>query len=132
MPDFDSMSPEEIMAWMETLAERQGATEGFTSDKRLDVPEVDPNSVDQSQFGEYIPHGMDPEKWRAMQAEEEAKKQAALAARKQQPAVSPPVSAPAIGAAPPAPEAVLAAAAPVASGEMPDFDSMSPEELMAL
>src|SRR3990172_6180657 len=85
MPDFDSMSPEEIMAWMETLAERQGATEGFTSDKRLDVPEVDPNSIDQSQFGEYIPHGMDPEKWRAMQAGEEAKKQAALAARKQQP-----------------------------------------------
>jgi len=44
-PDFDKMSPEEIMAWMESLAKRQGANEGFTTAADMDVPEVDPNTV---------------------------------------------------------------------------------------
>ena len=124
MPDFDSMSPEELMAWMETLAERQGATEGFTTDKRVDVPEVDPDSVDQSQLGEYIPYGMDPEKWRQMQAEEEAKKQAALQA-KQQAAQPEPQPEP----QPPAPAQPVAEAEPQA--ELPSFDDDSEAETIS-
>jgi Ca-activated chloride channel homolog len=31
MPDFDSMSPEEMMKWMESLAKRQGAAAGMTT-----------------------------------------------------------------------------------------------------
>ena len=42
MPDFDNMSQEEIMAWMETLAKRQGASEGFTTAADMDIAEVDP------------------------------------------------------------------------------------------
>ena len=44
-PNFDNMTPEEIMAWMESLAKRQGADEGFTTAADVDVPEIDPNSV---------------------------------------------------------------------------------------
>jgi tetratricopeptide (TPR) repeat protein len=78
-PDFDSMSPEELMAWMETLAERQGASEGFTTDKRVEIDEVDPDSVEDSGPG-YIPYGMTEEQWAAKQAEEEAAKAARRAA----------------------------------------------------
>ncbi|NDJ59751.1 MAG: hypothetical protein GYB67_01430, partial [Chloroflexi bacterium] len=55
MPDFDSMSPEEIMAWMETLAKRQGAdaTE-FTTEANVDIADVDPTSVQIDEPG-YIP-----------------------------------------------------------------------------
>ena len=54
-PDFENMSPEEIMAWMETLAKRQGATEGFTTDADLDIPEIDPTSVVIDEPG-YVPY----------------------------------------------------------------------------
>ncbi|MCL4256385.1 MAG: hypothetical protein KJ043_21685, partial [Anaerolineae bacterium] len=75
-PDFDSMSPEEIMAWMEALAVRQGATEGIISDEasRPQVQEIDPNSVDIKD--NYIPYGMSAEQWEKKQAEERAKKEA--------------------------------------------------------
>lgn len=53
-PDFDKMSPEEIMAWMESLAKRQGANEGFTTAADMDVPEVDPNTVVIDEPG-YVP-----------------------------------------------------------------------------
>ena len=44
--DFDSMTPEELMSWMETLAARQGATtEGFITESRMDITEVNPNAV---------------------------------------------------------------------------------------
>lgn len=55
MPDFNSMSPEEIMAWMETLAKRQGATEGFTTAADAQIAEIDPNSVVIDEPG-YIPY----------------------------------------------------------------------------
>jgi hypothetical protein len=58
MPDFDSMSPEEIMAWMETLAKRQGAHEGFTTDADMDIAEIDPSSVVIDEPG-YVPYGQE-------------------------------------------------------------------------
>lgn len=53
-PDFDSMSPEEIMKWMESLAKRQGATEGFTTSADAQVAEIDPSSVVIDEPG-YVP-----------------------------------------------------------------------------
>lgn len=58
MPDFDNMSPEEIMAWMETLAKRQGASEGFTTAADMDIAEIDPNSVVIDEPG-YVPYGQE-------------------------------------------------------------------------
>ena len=122
-PDFDSMSPEELMAWMETLAERQGASEGFTTEQRMDIAEVDPTTVEETGPG-YIPYGMSEEDWAKKQAEEEAQK----AARQQTTTPEPTPAPPAPTVTEPEPEP-----APVASadGGTPDFDSMSPEELMA-
>ncbi len=54
-PDFDNMSPEEIMKWMETLAKRQGATEGLVTPADADVPEIDPTTVQIDEPG-YIPY----------------------------------------------------------------------------
>ncbi|MCL4879859.1 MAG: hypothetical protein KJ064_24590 [Anaerolineae bacterium] len=54
MPDFENLNSSEEddplggidpMAWLESLAVRQGATEGFTTDHNVDVPDIDPNSV---------------------------------------------------------------------------------------
>lgn len=56
IPDFDSMSPEEVMAWMESLAKRQGATEGFTTAADLDINEVDPSTIQLDEPG-YVPFG---------------------------------------------------------------------------
>ena len=51
-PDFDSMSPEEVMAWMESLAKRQGAnSEGFTTSADMEIAEVDPDSVQLDEPG---------------------------------------------------------------------------------
>ncbi|MEM1875113.1 MAG: hypothetical protein QXP51_05935, partial [Candidatus Hadarchaeales archaeon] len=58
MPDFDSMSQEEIMAWMETLAKRQGAHEGFTTEADMDIAEIDPDTVIIDEPG-YIPYGQE-------------------------------------------------------------------------
>jgi hypothetical protein len=45
-PDFDSMSPEEQMAWLESLARRQGAKpEEFTTAADLEIAEVSPDTV---------------------------------------------------------------------------------------
>ncbi|MCC6616748.1 MAG: hypothetical protein IT320_24960 [Anaerolineae bacterium] len=57
-PNFDNMTPEEMMAWMESLAKRQGANEGFTTDADVDVPEIDPNSVVIDEPG-YVPYGQE-------------------------------------------------------------------------
>src|SRR5215207_3780815 len=57
MPDFDNMSPEEIMAWMETLAKRQGAnTEELTTSADVDIAEIDPDTVVIDEPG-YVPYG---------------------------------------------------------------------------
>lgn len=54
-PNFDAMTPEEIMAWMESLAKRQGAdSSGFTTDANVEIPEVDPNTAVIDEPG-YIP-----------------------------------------------------------------------------
>lgn len=58
-PDFDSMSPEEVMAWLESLAKRQGAHEGFTTAADVDVPEIDPSTVVIDEPG-YVPYGETP------------------------------------------------------------------------
>ena len=60
-PDFDSMSPEEVMAWMESLAKRQGANEGFTTTADVDIAEVDPDSVQIEEPG-YVPFGEESKK----------------------------------------------------------------------
>ncbi|MDX2075729.1 MAG: tetratricopeptide repeat protein [bacterium] len=123
-PDFDSMTPEQIMAWMETLAIRQGATEGIISDEssRPQVQEIDPTTVDIKD--NYIPYGMSAEQWEKKQAEENAKKEAKKAS-----APTPqPVSAPPPPAPTPAPTPV---ATQPAADATPDFDSMTPEQIMA-
>jgi hypothetical protein len=56
-PDFDSMSPEEIMAWMESLAKRQGASsEQFTTAADMEIAEIDPDTVIIDEPG-YVPYG---------------------------------------------------------------------------
>lgn len=82
-PNFDTMSPEEIMAWMESLAKRQGANEGFTTAADMQVAEIDPETVEIDEPG-YVPYGKDPKKW----AEEEAARKAARPAPI--PAITPP------------------------------------------
>ncbi len=118
-PDFDSMSPEELMAWMETLAERQGASEGFTTEKRMDIAEVDPNTVEVKD--NYIPYGMSEDEWARRKAKEDEQRTARQASKA---AAPPPV------AVPPPPPVVEPVAAASAGGE-PDFENMSSEELMA-
>jgi hypothetical protein len=98
MPDFDSMTPEEMMAWMEALAKRQGATEGLVTAGDMDVPEIDPESVAIDEPG-YIPFGMDPEVWAQKKAKEDAERAERIAAMKAEKAASPP-SMPAASAAP--------------------------------
>lgn len=91
MPDFDSMTPEEMMAWMETLAKRQGATEGLVTAGDMDVPEIDPNSVGDIDEPGYIPFGMDPDVWAQKKAKEDAERAeriAALRSEKEKPDVS--------------------------------------------
>ncbi len=122
-PDFDAMSPEELMAWMETLAERQGATEGFTTEQRMDIEEVDPSTVQDTGPG-YIPYGMTEEDWAKKQAEEAERKAAQRAAR----APEPPPPQPPAEPEPPAPQQPAAASQ---QGGVPDMDAMSPEELTA-
>jgi hypothetical protein len=131
-PDFDSMSPEEMMAWMESLAKRQGAdASGFTTAADMDVQEVDPDSVDDEILNQkYIPDGWTEERWDAHLAKEEAEKQARLAAEQ---AAAPPTPEPAAEVEPePEPEPVEAVGQAAAGDDgTPDFDSMSPEEMMA-
>ena len=81
MPDFDNMSPEEMMRWMESLAKRQGATEGFTTDADMEVGEVRDDDERLAGQGEYIPHGWSKEKWEAHLAKEEEEKQRKAAAQ---------------------------------------------------
>jgi tetratricopeptide (TPR) repeat protein len=56
MPDFDSMTPEEIQVWLESLAKRQGASEGFLTEANMEVAEIDPDTVVIDEPG-YVPFG---------------------------------------------------------------------------
>jgi uncharacterized membrane protein len=127
-PDFDKMSPEEIMKWMETLAKRQGAYEGFTTSADMEVGEIDPDTVVIDEPG-YVPfEGKEPK--RSADAPAIPTKPAPAAA-KPTPAPAPiPVAPQPVASPPPTPEVVPAASAPAASGDTPDFDKMSPEEIM--
>src|SRR5690606_9704160 len=87
-PDFDSMSPEEMMAWMESLAKRQGAVEGFTTEADIEVDEISEDDERLQGLPEYKPYGMSDEKWAELQAKEQAQK----AARTSQTAPATPVS----------------------------------------
>src|SRR5690349_19816826 len=53
-PDFDKMTPEEIMTWMESLAKKQGANEGFTTSADMQIADIDPDSVVIDEPG-YVP-----------------------------------------------------------------------------
>lgn len=96
-PNFDTMSPEEIIAWMETLAKRQGASEGITTTANVEIPEIDPSTVEINEPG-YVPYGKDPKKW----AEEEAARKAAQPPRPVTAAPPPAAVPPERPAAPPA------------------------------
>jgi hypothetical protein len=126
MPDFDSMTPEELMKWMESLAVRQGATEGLTTSADMAVAEVSEDDERLAGKGDYVPYGWTEDKWKEHLAKEEeqkkAKAQSAPAAQPQAQAAPTPPPAP---EPPPAP-----AAQPAAANATPDFDSMTPEELM--
>ncbi|MFN8527892.1 MAG: hypothetical protein U0670_04705 [Anaerolineae bacterium] len=54
MPDFDKMTPEEIQLWMESLAKKQGATEGLITSADMEIADIDPNSVVIDEPG-YVP-----------------------------------------------------------------------------
>ncbi|GAB5492711.1 MAG: hypothetical protein Phog2KO_29260 [Phototrophicaceae bacterium] len=126
MPDFDSMTPEEITEWMESLAVRQGATEGLTTAASMEIDEVDEADARLEGMGDYKPYGMSDEDWEKMQAREAEEKAAKLANQAQ--------STPAPQAvAPPEPDPIPEPVAedPVASDDgTPDFDSMTPEQMM--
>ncbi|MEO8611606.1 MAG: hypothetical protein ABI690_27150 [Chloroflexota bacterium] len=54
-PDFDKMTPEEIMTWMESLAKRQGANENeLMTTADVDIAAIDPSSVVIDEPG-YVP-----------------------------------------------------------------------------
>lgn len=83
------------MAWMETLAKRQGADEGFTTTADMDVAEVDPSTVDEAILNQkYIPDGWTEERWEAHLKKEEEEKAARRAARDQAPPVPEPLPVP--------------------------------------
>jgi hypothetical protein len=126
MPDFDSMTPEELMKWMESLAVRQGATEGLTTSADMEVAEVAADDERLAGKGDYVPYGWTEEKWKEHLAKEEEDKKAkgkAAPAPQPQAAAAPPPP-------PPAPEPEPVAQPAAAAGGTPDFDSMTPEELM--
>jgi hypothetical protein len=94
MPDFDNMTQEQINEWMESLARRQGATEGFTTAASMAIPEIDPTSVDQSLLEDtYVPFGWSREDWNAYLKKEAAEKQQRAAASVPSPS-APPAPAP--------------------------------------
>jgi hypothetical protein len=117
-PDFDNMSPEEMMRWMETLAKRQGADEsGFVTDASASVNEVDPDAYDESDFGPgYVPFG----------EENKQPKKTEDAKPAPPPVEVPPEPEPTLVEEPPVPIAAQAAD----DEGTPDFDSMSPDEMM--
>ena len=131
-PDFDSMSPEEMMAWMESLAKRQGAdASGFTTSADVEIDEVDPSTVDEEILNkQYRPDGWTEERWQAQLAKEEAEKQARLAAQQQAPPPEPVAQSAPPPEPEPEPEPAVASEPALGADGTPDFDSMSPEELM--
>ena len=118
MPDFDNMTPEQINEWMESLAKRQGATEGFTTSASMDVAEVDRSTVDASLLEDtYIPYGWKQEDWQAQLDKEAAQKAAKATTPEPIKAVAPPPAAVA-----PAPQAAgIAPGITMSEAELTDF-----------
>lgn len=134
-PDFDKMSPEEIMKWMESLAVRQGATEGLTTSADMDIGSVSEDDERLKNTGEYIPYGMKKEDWEKQKAREDEQKRQRMAAQPPRPAQSPtpaqaPTSAQSAPPPPPVQQPAPATAQPAAASDTPDFDNMSPDEIM--
>src|SRR5687768_6899998 len=115
MPGFDDLDPDQQqqpglgddnplgdidpMAWLESLAARQGATEGFTTSHDMDIPEVDPSSVVIDEPG-YTPYEL---------------------GGSQKPAASKPAEVPEPAPEPPAPQQTYAEAAPQPMSTGGDF-----------
>jgi hypothetical protein len=136
-PDFDKMSPEEIMRWMESLAVRQGANEGFTTSADMEVADIDPDSVVIDEPG-YVPsEGKSKGKPIVSVTRPVTAKPASPAAQTPPPpAPKPepvkPVAPPPVPVQPAAavPAKPAAASAPPPASATPDFSTMSPDEMM--
>jgi hypothetical protein len=126
-PNFDAMTPEEIMAWMESLAKRQGASaDQFTTSADLVIPEIDPDSVVIDEPG-YVPS----------EGKSKGKKiETVMPSKRAAPAPEPPPPAPVT----PAPEPIAqtpvtfappAIPQPVAAAPEPNLASMSWLESLA-
>ncbi len=101
------------MRWMESLAKKQGATEGLTTAADMEIPDIDPNSVVIDEPG-YVPS----EKFKSSST----KTAETAAAKPEAPAAPPPApkpepQRPPAAVAPPPPEAP--APPPVTSGTPP-------------
>lgn len=129
-PDFDSMTPEEVTRWMESLAKRQGATEGLTTNADMEVEEVSEDDERLAGQGDYIPHGWTKEKWEAQLAKEEEEKQRkAVEQQAQPPQIEPePEPQPAAEMDAGVSDGLEDKLDAAAEGDMPDFENMSPEE----
>jgi hypothetical protein len=123
-PDFDKMTPEEIMAWMESLAKRQGADAAqFTTSADMEIAEIDPSTVVIDEPG-YVPsegkmkgkkiETIMPSKPAAPKAPAEPARPAAAAAPPP-PVAAAPKAAPAVAATPPSPVPPKAAPPPPAA-----------------
>src|SRR5688500_11273096 len=75
------MSPDEIMRWMESLAKRQGAVEGFTTSADAVVSDISADDERLKGQGDYIPFGMKQEDWDKQRAKEEEQKKQRLASQ---------------------------------------------------
>lgn len=141
-PDFDNMSPDEIMKWMESLAKRQGAVEGFTTEADMEVGQIAEDDERLKNTGEYIPFGMKTEDWEKQKAREEEQKRQRLAQQPPAAAKPSPAQPPAASVQPPAasflpptpPEPVIeppSALDDFLSSELPPLDTDEEETVVA-
>ncbi|MDX2162823.1 MAG: hypothetical protein SF162_16005 [bacterium] len=136
MPDFDNMTPEEIQLWMESLAKKQGATEGLITAADMEIADIDPNSVVIDEPG-YVPS----ETFKSRATKEQPKVEVAPPAPaakpepKAEPAPPPPApvqpARPAVAVTPPPPQAPapppVTSTPPRGSGERVRLPNERPE-----
>jgi hypothetical protein len=100
LPDFESMSEEEQLRWLESLASRQGANpEEFVTAADMQVDEVDPDTAIVDEPG-YVPYSLSSDQ--AQGTRQEAPPQQAAPPPPQEPATppAPPVEQPPAAAMP--------------------------------
>ncbi len=97
LPDFDNMSPEEMQRWLESLAKKQGATEGLITAADMEIADIDPNSVVIDEPG-YVPS----ESYTSSSVKSTAEKPAAKPAKADAPTAAESAPEPVAAAAPPA------------------------------